>query len=73
MLVAWEERRKDFHVMMLHHVATSLLIAASYSLSCAPTSEIATTSADCCYSNEWITLHPVHFHINLRLLSCSLR
>ncbi len=36
MLVAWEERRKDFHVMMVHHLATSVLIAASYLLSCAP-------------------------------------
>ncbi|BDA44691.1 ASC1-like protein 3 [Coccomyxa sp. Obi] len=30
MLLFWEERRKDFHAMMLHHVATSSLIAASY-------------------------------------------
>ena len=30
MLVLWEERRKDFHVMMLHHLMSVFLIAASY-------------------------------------------
>ncbi len=36
MLLFWEERRKDFHAMLLHHVATSSLIAVSYFFSCAP-------------------------------------
>ncbi|KAK9908166.1 hypothetical protein WJX75_003679 [Coccomyxa subellipsoidea] len=30
MLLFWEERRKDFNAMLLHHVATSSLIAVSY-------------------------------------------
>lgn len=29
-LVAWETRRKDFSVMMSHHVITSTLIGVSY-------------------------------------------
>ena len=33
MLLLWEERRKDFWVMMLHHLVTFALITASYSLS----------------------------------------
>ena len=32
MLLLWEERRRDFAVMMLHHLTTCGLIAASYSL-----------------------------------------
>ena len=35
MLVLWEERRKDFHVMMLHHLMSVFLIAASYTTKCA--------------------------------------
>jgi hypothetical protein len=34
MLFCWEERRKDFNAMILHHVATTLLIAVSYYYSC---------------------------------------
>ena len=33
MLLLWEERRKDFWAMLLHHVVTFALITASYSLS----------------------------------------
>ena len=36
MLVLWEERRRDFAPMLLHHLATVALIAASYAHSCAP-------------------------------------
>ncbi|KAK9834823.1 hypothetical protein WJX81_001328 [Elliptochloris bilobata] len=32
MLLLWEERRRDFPVMMLHHLTTCVLIAASYCL-----------------------------------------
>ena len=32
MLIFWETRRKDFPVMMTHHVATISLIAISYYL-----------------------------------------
>ena len=35
MLLLWEERRRDFAVMMLHHLTTCGLIAASYSMRCA--------------------------------------
>ena len=35
MLLGWEERRRDFLVMLLHHVTTCALIAASYMLGCA--------------------------------------
>lgn len=38
MLLFWEERRKDFNAMLLHHIATSLLIAVSWFFSCAPSS-----------------------------------
>ena len=34
MLIFWETRRKDFAVMMTHHVATITLIALSYYLKC---------------------------------------
>lgn len=34
MLVMWEERRKDFLPMLLHHIATVVLIAVSYLRSC---------------------------------------
>lgn len=37
MLLLWEERRRDFAVMMLHHLTTCGLIAASYSMRCAGT------------------------------------
>lgn len=33
MLLLWEERRKDFWAMLLHHLVTFALITASYSLS----------------------------------------
>lgn len=36
MLVLWEERRRDFGPMLLHHIATVALIAMSYLHSCAP-------------------------------------
>lgn len=36
MLVFWETRRKDFVVMMTHHIATVVLIALSYHLKCYP-------------------------------------
>ena len=29
-LIAWETRRKDFSVMMSHHVVTIILLAYSY-------------------------------------------
>lgn len=32
MLIFWETRRKDFPVMMMHHLATIALIAISYYL-----------------------------------------
>ncbi len=38
MLLAWEERRRDFPVMALHHVTTCALIAASYHVGCGPCS-----------------------------------
>lgn len=31
MLAVWEVRRRDFHVMMLHHFITVILIACTYS------------------------------------------
>ncbi len=34
-LAAWETRRKDFWVMMLHHGVTTVLISLSYYLKCA--------------------------------------
>ncbi len=33
MLLLWEERRKDFWAMLLHHAVTFVLITASYALS----------------------------------------
>ena len=33
MLLLWEERRKDFWAMLLHHAVTFALITASYALS----------------------------------------
>ena len=36
MLAFWEERRRDYPVMMLHHVVSVFLIGASYVLGCAP-------------------------------------
>ena len=35
MLALWEERRRDFWVMMLHHVLSVFLIGASYMTKCA--------------------------------------
>lgn len=32
MLIFWETRRKDFPVMMIHHLATITLIVVSYYL-----------------------------------------
>ena len=35
MLALWEERRRDFWVMMLHHVMSVFLIGVSYLTGCA--------------------------------------
>jgi hypothetical protein len=40
MLLTWEERRRDFPVMALHHVTTCALIAASYYVGCGPCSSL---------------------------------
>ena len=40
MLLTWEERRRDFPVMALHHVTTCALIAASYYVGCGPCSVV---------------------------------
>ena len=36
MLAFWEERRHDYLVMMLHHVVSVVLIAASYATGYSP-------------------------------------
>lgn len=36
MLAFWEERRRDYPAMMLHHVVSVFLIGASYVQGCAP-------------------------------------
>ena len=55
MLVLWEERRRDFAPMLLHHVATVVLIAMSYLYSCGSSPSVHAHGALSSIPSRWHT------------------